>query len=237
MVLTRHNIEVESTRLKYVGILWNCFAPRLLNLKALVGSLWAANTDSSKPNFVFILTDDQGFSDVSWKNRQVRTPNLDILRQSGLTIEGGYSQSRCTPTRMSLMTGRYPWNFGFDADGVIETTGAAGIPTSETLLPEYLKQIGYDTHFYGKWHLGYCDDQLRPENRGFDTSFGFMGAGINYSSHTTSGATKYADYWNQGTFETSSAYTTDDFVDKANIMLDQRISSSDSGCVEFRQSE
>lgn len=143
-------------------------------------------------------------------------------------ILGGYSQSRCTPTRMSFMTGRYAWNFGFQADGVIETVGAAGIPLTETLLPEYLKQSGYDTHFYGKWHLGYCDEQLRPENRGFDTSYGFMGAGINYSTHTTSGVTKYADYWNQDTFEDSNSYTTDDFVDRATSMLDGRVSSGDS---------
>ena len=50
-----------------------------------------ANT-SKKPNIIFILTDDQGYSDVSWHNRHVKSPNLDLLRKEGLTIEGGYSQ-------------------------------------------------------------------------------------------------------------------------------------------------
>ena len=82
----------------------------------MLGAAQCANTNPDKPNIVFILTDDQGFSDVSWRNRQVRTPNLDVLRRDGLTIEGAYSQSRCTPTRMSLMTGKYTFNIGFTSD-------------------------------------------------------------------------------------------------------------------------
>lgn len=71
-------------------------------------------------------------------------------------------------------------------------TVAAGIPLEHTLLPEYLKNAGYDTHFIGKWHLGYCHEGLRPENRGFDTAYGFMGAGIDYYAHDTRFAN---DYW------------------------------------------
>ena len=88
----------------------------LKSFKVLLGAVQCANTNPDKPNIVFILTDDQGFSDVSWRNRQVRTPNLDVLRRDGLTIEGAYSQSRCTPTRMSLMTGKYTFNIGFTGD-------------------------------------------------------------------------------------------------------------------------
>jgi len=198
-------------------------------LAGLVGLSAAANT-SDKPNILFIFTDDQGYSDVGWKNRQVRTPNLDMIRKDGLTIEGGYSQSRCTPSRVALMTGRYPFNIGFQKDHVIEVTNAAGIPLEHKLLPEYLKDAGYDTHFIGKWHLGYCLEDLRPEKRGFDTSYGFMGAGIDYWSHDTRFAN---DYWDNGVQSSdvgsnSGTYSTDDFAQQAINMLDQRITDNDT---------
>ena len=68
---------------------------------------------------------------------------------------------------------------------------------------------------FGKWHLGYCDDSFRPQNRGFDTAFGLMGAGINYLTHKASGSQIY-DYWNGENMVAMSdrTYTTDDFVDR-----------------------
>ena len=68
---------------------------------------------------------------------------------------------------------------------------------------------------FGKWHLGYCDDSFRPHNRGFDTAFGLMGAGINYLTHKASGSQIY-DYWNGENMVAMSdrTYTTDDFVDR-----------------------
>jgi len=195
----------------------------------LTAGCYGANT-SDKPNIMFIFTDDQGYSDVGWKNRQVRTPNLDMIRRDGLTIEGAYSQSRCTPSRVSLMTGRYPFNIGFQKDHVIEVTVAAGIPLEHTLLPEYLKNAGYDTHFIGKWHLGYCHEGLRPENRGFDTAYGFMGAGVDYYSHDTRFAN---DYWDNGVQSgdvgsNGGTYTTDDFAEQAINMLDTRVADGDT---------
>ena len=68
---------------------------------------------------------------------------------------------------------------------------------------------------FGKWHLGYCDESFRPHNRGFDTAFGLMGAGINYLTHKASGSQIY-DYWNGENMVPTSdrTYTTDDFVDR-----------------------
>merc|ERR1719197_1602103 len=102
-----------------------------MKLLPVVISACHALGSKDKPNVLFIMTDDQGFSDVSWRNRQVRTPNLDVLRRDGLTIEGAYSQSRCTPTRMSLMTGKYTHNIGFTGDFVIGTTAGVALPLEE----------------------------------------------------------------------------------------------------------
>ena len=190
-------------------------------LPALGVTIAAGANTSSKPNIIYIMTDDQGFSDVSWKNRHVKMPNLDLLRKRGLTIDGGYSQSRCTPSRVSLMTGKYPHNTGLYH--VVDTENAAGLPLSETLLPEHFKQAGYDTHFIGKWHLGYCHEALRPHNRGFDTAYGFMGAAINYYRHTST----VKDYWNKDERVENLNYCTDDFVDQALRLIDERQRTND----------
>jgi len=111
------------------------------------------------PNFVFILSDDHGFSDVSWKNSKVKTPNMDKLRRRGMTIDGAYAQPTCTPSRVALMTGKYPFTIGFNGN-VVQELAPGGIRPEEKLLPQYLKDYGYDTYGFGKWHLGFCDDEL-----------------------------------------------------------------------------
>ena len=120
------------------------------------------------------------------------------------------------------MTGKYPHNTGLYH--VIDTENAAGLPLSETILPQYFKQAGYDTHFIGKWHLGFCHESLRPQNRGFDTAFGFMGAAINYYRHTST----VKDYWNMDQRVDTITYCTDDFVDQALNILDTRQRTNDS---------
>ena len=201
-------------------------------LGGLLGLAAAANTNTNKPNVLFIFSDDQGFSDVSWKNSKVKTPNLDRLRQRGMTIDGAYSQARCSPSRVALLTGKYPWKIGVET-GVFQLLAKNGIRPKETLFPELLQHHGYDTHMYGKWHLGYCDEALHPTNRGFDTFHGFWGSGgINYYSKVPSGSGGIYDYWvsenGQSTERQSSAYSTDEFTNDALKMLDERQASGDT---------
>ena len=130
----------------------------------------------NKPNIIVILVDDLGYSDLSsYGGKDIRTPAIDSLMESGLRFNQFYSNCTvCTPTRASLMTGRYPDLVG--APGVIrqrkESSWGYFRPTGPT-LPELLKKAGYHTGMVGKWHLGFESPNI-PNDRGFDFFHGFL---------------------------------------------------------------
>ena len=76
-----------------------------------------------------------------------------------MTIDGAYSQPTCTPSRVAFLTGKYPFKLGF-GEGVLNELAPGGIRPNEILLPKYLKDLGYETHGFGKWHVGYCAEEL-----------------------------------------------------------------------------
>ncbi len=123
------------------------------------------------PNIVLILTDDQGYGDVgSFGARDLKTPNLDRLAAEGMRFTDFYvAQAVCTASRAALMTGCYPNRVGLQ--GALNHTSAIGIGDGELLLSELLKQKGYATAVYGKWHLGHHPKFL-PTRHGFDEFFG-----------------------------------------------------------------
>ena len=130
-----------------------------------------------KPNILCILVDDLGYSDLSsFGGKDIRTPAIDNLMNSGLRLNQFYANCTvCTPTRASLMTGRYPDLVG--APGVIrqnqESNWGYFNPTGPT-LPELMNRAGYHTGMVGKWHLGYEEPNL-PNDRGFTFFHGFLG--------------------------------------------------------------
>ena len=129
-----------------------------------------------KPNIVMILVDDLGYSDLSsFGGTDIRTPAIDKLMNSGLRLDKFYSNCTvCTPTRASLLTGRYPDMVG--APGVIRQWDNSSWgyfrPTGPT-LPELMRKAGYHTGMVGKWHLGFKSPNI-PNDRGFDFFHGFL---------------------------------------------------------------
>ena len=144
----------------------------------------------SQPNFIVFLTDDQGYGDLSCMGAtDFCTPHLDRMAASGVRFTDWYSNSPvCSPSRASVLTGRYPGNAGVRAILAGHRT-ATGLPPEVPTLATALKKLDYQTAMFGKWHLGLADG-CRPENHGFDEWFGFMAGCVDYYSHIF--------YWGMG---------------------------------------
>jgi arylsulfatase A-like enzyme len=134
--------------------------------------------EAKKPNILFIVGDDMGYSDVGFHNcKDIPTPNLDSLAKSGVRFTSGYvSAPYCSPCRAGLLTGRYQEKFGHEFN---PTRPDTGLPVTETTIANRLKGAGYATGLVGKWHLGSLP-QMHPQKRGFDEFFGFLGGSHSY---------------------------------------------------------
>lgn len=148
--------------------------------------LTAAPAQAPRPNIVFILSDDQGWADVGFHNGDLKTPNIDKLAASGSRLEQFYVQPVCSPTRASLMTGRYPMRYGLHT-GVVRPWAQYGLPLDERILPQALKEAGYATAITGKWHLGHFQPDYLPTHRGFDHQYGHYNGALDYNTHERDG--------------------------------------------------
>jgi len=131
----------------------------------------------TKPNIVVILADDLGYGDLSsYGSKDLRTPNIDALVKSGMRFTNFYANSSvCSPTRAALLAGKYPDLVG--VPGVIRTHADDSwgyLNPKAVLLPQILKNAGYQTALVGKWHLGLTAPNL-PNQKGFDYFHGFTG--------------------------------------------------------------
>ena len=137
----------------------------------------------TKPNLIVFLTDDQGYGDLSCMGcTDFHTPTLDRLAREGARFTDWYSNSPvCSPSRASLLTGRYPGNAGVRAILAGHRT-ATGLPPHVPTLAKAVKPLGYNTYMAGKWHLGLAQGS-RPHHHGFDHWYGFMAGCIDYYSH------------------------------------------------------
>ena len=119
----------------------------------------------------------------STTNVVLKTPVIDRLASEGRKLELYYVQPLCSPTRGTILSGRYPSHTGIGPD-VIKPTHPYAMPKKEVLLGEKFKEAGYSTHIVGKWHLGYCDERYSPTFRGFDSFLGYLIGAEDYFEHT-----------------------------------------------------
>jgi arylsulfatase A-like enzyme len=153
---------------------------------ALLGLMTAADAAepsslAGRPNLVILLADDLGYADVGFQGcRDIPTPHIDALAQSGVRCTNGYvSGPYCSPTRAGLLTGRYQQRFGHEFNPGGGEADTIGLPTGEVTIADRLQKAGYATGIVGKWHLG-GSPRFHPQKRGFDEFFGFLGGAHPY---------------------------------------------------------
>ena len=131
------------------------------------------------PNILYILADDLGWGDLSLHGSPIHTPNIDLLARDGVEFGQHYVCPMCTPTRASLLTGRHPSRFGRHAT---VPSNAPVLPDGYATLATVLRDRGYDTGLFGKWHLGSAPE-FGPNAFGFNTGYGSLAGGVDPYSH------------------------------------------------------
>jgi arylsulfatase A-like enzyme len=194
---------------------------RLLTVLTLIFLFCPLNGQSkiksnNKPNVILILTDDQGYGDLGFhKNPDIKTPTLDAFASESIGLNNFYVSPVCSPTRASLLTGRYNIR-----TGVFDTfSGGSIMASSEITIAELLKDSGYRTGHFGKWHLG-SNYPSRPQDQGFETSVWNTGGAIGNSGDPFNYYKKDSSYfnpvlWKNGKKYQSTGYCTDVWTDEA----------------------
>jgi arylsulfatase A-like enzyme len=177
------------------------------------------------PNVVLIITDDQGYGDLGFTgNPNVKTPVIDKFARESIRFNNFYVSPVSAPTRSSLMTGRYSLR-----TGVRDTNnGGAIMAEGEITIAEMLKQSGYQTGIFGKWHLG-DNYPFRPGDQGFDESVIHLTGGMGQPGDITTyfrGDSSYFDpvLWKNGKQEKYKGYCTDIFTNQALEFIDRNSS-------------
>lgn len=143
----------------------------------------ATLSETERPNIVFMVLDDMGYGDLSsYGSKAIQTPNIDALAAGGLKLNNYYTAApSSTPSRASMMTGRYPqksgligvvWPEGHPLNNALKLIDLTTyMPEDEILLPEIMKASGYQTSMIGKWHIGEAEP-AKPHNRGYEEFYG-----------------------------------------------------------------
>lgn len=183
-----------------------------LLIGVLPAGQYAHGRPRKRPNVVLIIADDQGYGDLGLHgNPKIRTPNLDRLARAGARFRSFYVSPVCSPTRASLMTGRYNYR-----TGVVDTyMGRSLMRADETTLAELLSSAGYRTGIFGKWHLG-DNYPLRAMDQGFRESLVLNGGGIGQPSDPPGGES-YSDplLRRNGRWVKTKGYVSDVITDAA----------------------
>jgi arylsulfatase A len=163
-----------------------------------------------KPNFVLIVADDLGYGDIGcYGHKRNQTPHLDAMAAEGMKFTDFHSNGpMCSPTRASLLTGKYQNRFGriFESALSAKAHVNTGLPLDAVTIPEALKKAGYVTGMFGKWHLGYQLPYL-PTQHGFDEFRGLLTGDGDHHSHISRSGTE--DWWHNEKVEMEAGYSVD----------------------------
>ena len=188
----------------------------------LTGAPSVAAQPENHPNIILIITDDQGYGDFGFTgNPHVKTPVLDNFAKQSIRFNNFYVCPVSAPTRAGLMTGRYPLR-----TGVRDTyNGGAMMASSEVTIAEMLREAGYATGIFGKWHLG-DNYPMRPGDQGFDESVIHLSGGMGQPGDFTTwpgGDSSYYNpvLWKNGRQKDYEGYCSDIFADEAIRFIDQ----------------
>jgi arylsulfatase A-like enzyme len=177
-------------------------------------------TESKSPNVILIMTDDQGYGDLSITgNKIIDTPHMDALAKNGVWLKQFYVSPVCTPTRAHLMTGRYAYR-----TRAIDTyLGRAVMEPAEVTLAEALSAHGYATGIFGKWHLG-DNFPTRAMDQGFQESVVLKGGGLRQPANPPEGD-RYHDpiLFHNGEAERYEGYCTDIYFDEATRFIEEKV--------------
>lgn len=165
--------------------------------------------EEQPPNIVVIMADDLGYGDISPFNGWIETPHLDRMAAGGMRLTDFHSSGPvCSPTRASLVTGRYQQRAGIP--GVVyaarDRNRHHGLQQLEFTFAELARQAGYSTALFGKWHLGYRP-RYNPTQHGFEVFRGFVSGNVDYFSHVD--GIGVHDWWHDTTRVREDGYTTD----------------------------
>lgn len=186
---------------------------RFLSILACMFGVLSDAGAAKQPNVILVMTDDQGFGDMGFAgNPIVRTPNLDAMASRSATLEYFYVSPACTPTRASLVTGRY----NFRTRAIDTFLGRAMMDPGEVTAAEVLQRAGYATGIFGKWHLG-DTYPLRAMDQGFEEALVHRGGGIGQASDPPGGEGKYTDpiLFRNGKQKAMVGYCTDIYFNEA----------------------
>lgn len=136
--------------------------------------------ENTKPNIVLFVADDLGWNDVGYHGSEIKTPNIDKLAKNGVELNQFYVYPTSSPSRASLLTGKYASRFGIG--GPIALNSKQVLPLNVETIPLILKKSGYETAIMGKWHLG-LSLKNGPNHYGFDYTYGYLHGQIDQYTH------------------------------------------------------
>lgn len=180
-------------------------------LLSFLMTLFSVKADT--PNIILMITDDQGYGDFGVTgNHLIKTPHIDAMASRSFEMTRFYVNAVCSPTRASLMTGRSSYR-----TGITDTfKGRSIMKTEEYTMAEMLREKGYATGLFGKWHLG-DNYPYRPMDQGFDESLYHMGGGLGQPSEPIENGRRYTDpiLFKNGEKKNYSGYCCDVYHDEA----------------------